>query len=90
MFFPSPDSVSFHHWETLLNERTTEPESVENQEITSFVEHIISSYSKEETKLDLLDDKNLSQWTNLKQLKGNYLEKKATHMPAHWQILKDW
>lgn len=90
MFFPSPDLTSFHHWETLLTERVTEPEAGENQEITSFVERIISSYSKMDSNLDSSDNNDSSQWTNLKQLKGNYLEKKATYMPTHWLMLKDW
>lgn len=29
-------------------------------------------------------------WNLLNHLKGNYAEKKGTHLGIHWQMLKNW
>ena len=95
MFFLSPDSASFHHWRSLLTTNDSDDaveKTEQHSEIQSFVQRILNSCHRKAPlkSSDELALKNPSQWTNLKQLKGNYLEKKAMHMGTHWIMLKDW
>lgn len=45
------------------------------------------SYSDDFTVTNNLQN---STWSFLSHVKGDYVEKKGTHLGLHWQILKNW
>lgn len=91
MVFPSSCS-SFQFWASGLFDNVNQNERQVSC-VRSFVENLIINERK-----GSLSDESASPLTVphptsnpvLSYIKGNYVEKKGSHLGVHWQMLKNW
>ena len=98
MVFPSSECSSFQSWARSLfdtinqKEEGNQNEGNEYSRTRSFVERLLEDELKDSRCAQSISPPPVQHcsWNLLTHLKGNYAEKKGTHLGVHWQMLKNW
>ncbi|KAI9549955.1 hypothetical protein GHT06_005226 [Daphnia sinensis] len=91
MLFPSSDYSKFQFWAASIFESTSQKEpkfSCTRSFVEKFVEENISCSPYTEHITSPLTNQD-QRWNVGNHVKGNYVEKKGTHIGMHWKMLKD-